>query len=48
MRVSHVTDASDWRVEYPFVVITPDTESEVRDIVEACIDLGLTIIPRES
>ena len=46
MRVSHVTDASDWRVEYPFVVITPDTESEVRDIVEACIDLGLTIIPR--
>ncbi len=46
MRVSHVTDASDWRVEYPFVIITPDTEAEVRDIVEACIDLGLTIIPR--
>ena len=46
MRVSHVTDASDWRVEYPFVVITPDTEQEVRDIVEACIKLGLTIIPR--
>ena len=46
MRVSHVTDASDWRVEYPFVVITPDSEAEVRDIVEACIKLGLTIIPR--
>jgi FAD/FMN-containing dehydrogenase/Fe-S oxidoreductase len=46
MRVSHVTDASDWRVEYPFVIITPDSEAEVRDIVEACIDLGLTIIPR--
>ena len=46
MRVSHVTDASDWRVEYPLVVITPDTEKEIRDIVEACIDLGLTIIPR--
>ncbi len=46
MRVSHVTDASDWRVEYPFVVITPDSEQEVRDIVEACIDLDLTIIPR--
>ncbi|NOY17079.1 MAG: DUF3683 domain-containing protein [Gammaproteobacteria bacterium] len=45
-RVSHVTDASDWRVEYPFVIITPDSEEEVRDIVEACIDLGLTIIPR--
>ena len=46
MRVSHVTDASDWRVEYPLVIITPDTEREVRDIVEACIELGLTIIPR--
>ncbi len=46
MRVSHVTDASDWRVEYPFVIITPDSEEEVRDIVEACIKLGLTIIPR--
>ncbi|WP_424207366.1 DUF3683 domain-containing protein, partial [Sulfuricaulis sp.] len=45
-RVSHVTDASDWRVELPFVVITPDTENEVVHIVRACIDLGLTIIPR--
>ena len=25
-RVSHVTDATDWRVEYPFVVLAPDTE----------------------
>jgi hypothetical protein len=23
VRVSHVTDATDWRVEYPFVVLTP-------------------------
>jgi len=45
-RVSHVTDASDWRVEYPFVVLTPDSEEEVRDLVAACIELGLTIIPR--
>lgn len=45
-RVSHVTDATDWRVEYPFVVITPDTEDEVCAMVEACIDLELTIIPR--
>ncbi|HYH40502.1 MAG TPA: DUF3683 domain-containing protein, partial [Burkholderiales bacterium] len=45
-RVSHVTDATDWRVEYPFVVINPDTEQEVAPIVLACIDLGLTIIPR--
>ncbi|HSW82384.1 MAG TPA: DUF3683 domain-containing protein, partial [Usitatibacter sp.] len=27
-RVSHVTDATDWRVEYPFVVVNPDTEEE--------------------
>lgn len=45
-RVSHVTDATDWRVEYPFVVINPDTEEEVAAIVKACIELGLTIIPR--
>jgi len=45
-RVSHVTDATDWRVEYPFVVINPDSEQEVQRIVKACIDLGLTIIPR--
>ena len=45
-RVSHVTDATDWRVEYPFVVLHPDTEDEVRGLVEDCIELGLTIIPR--
>ena len=45
-RVSHVTDATDWRVEYPFVVITPDTEEEVAALVRDCIELGLTIIPR--
>ncbi len=47
-RVSHVTDATDWRVEYPFVVITPDSEDEVIEIVKACTDkkLGLSIIPR--
>ena len=45
-RVSHVTDATDWRVEYPFVVLTPDTEAEMAALVKGCIDLGLTIIPR--
>src|SRR5689334_20692066 len=45
-RVSHVTDATDWRVEYPFVVLNPDTEEEVGDCVRACADLGLTVIPR--
>jgi len=45
-RVSHVTDATDWRVEYPFVILTPDTELEIVDLVRSCIALGLTIIPR--
>jgi FAD/FMN-containing dehydrogenase/Fe-S oxidoreductase len=45
-RVSHATDATDWRVESPFVVISPDTEAEIIEVVQACIELGLTIIPR--
>ncbi|PKO78221.1 MAG: FAD-linked oxidase, partial [Betaproteobacteria bacterium HGW-Betaproteobacteria-13] len=45
-RVSHVTDATDWRVEYPFVVLYPDTEEEMAPLVRACIELGMTIIPR--
>jgi FAD/FMN-containing dehydrogenase/Fe-S oxidoreductase len=45
-RVSHVTDATDWRVEYPFVVLTPDSEAEIAALVRACIGLKLTIIPR--
>ncbi len=45
-RVSHVTDATDWRVEYPFVVLYPDTEEEMAPLVRACIKLGLSIIPR--
>lgn len=44
--MSHVTDATDWRVEYPFVVLYPDREEEVAGLVATCIDLGLTIIPR--
>ena len=45
-RVSHVTDATDWRVEYPFVVIHPEREEEVAAVVRDCMDLGLTIIAR--
>ncbi len=45
-RVSHVTDATDWRVEYPFVVLTPDSQEEMAALVQSCIELGLTIIPR--
>ena len=45
-RVTHVTDATDWRVEYPFVVLYPDTEEETAALVRDCIELGLTVIPR--
>lgn len=45
-RVAHVTDATDWRVEYPFVVLVPDTEEEIAGLVRGCIELGLTIVPR--
>ena len=45
-RVAHVTDATDWRVEYPFVVLTPDSEEEIAPLVRGLIELELTIIPR--
>ncbi len=45
-RVSHATDATDWRVELPFLVLTPDTEAEIAPLVAACIEEGLTVIPR--
>ena len=45
-RVSHATDATDWRVEIPFVVLTPEAEEEIPGLVRACVALGLTVIPR--
>ncbi|HEY6618850.1 MAG TPA: DUF3683 domain-containing protein, partial [Steroidobacteraceae bacterium] len=45
-RVSHVTDATDWRVELPFLVLMPDSEAQIPALVRDCIELGLTIIPR--
>jgi FAD/FMN-containing dehydrogenase/Fe-S oxidoreductase len=45
-RVSHVTDATDWRVDLPFVVLTPDTEGEIPGLVRGCAELGLSVIPR--
>lgn len=45
-RVSHVTDATDWRVELPRVVLTPDNEAELPGLVRACMDLGITMIGR--
>jgi FAD/FMN-containing dehydrogenase/Fe-S oxidoreductase len=45
-RAAHVTDATDWRVEYPFVVLMPDAESQIPGLVRDCIELGFTLIPR--
>jgi FAD/FMN-containing dehydrogenase/Fe-S oxidoreductase len=45
-RVSHATDATDWRVEYPFVVIYPGKISEIPKIIKTAKKLGLSIIPR--
>ena len=45
-RVTHVTDATDWRVELPFVILAPDSEAEIPALVRDCIELGLTVIPR--
>jgi FAD/FMN-containing dehydrogenase/Fe-S oxidoreductase len=45
-RVAHQTDATDWRVAVPFVVLTPDSEAEMAGLVAAAIELGLTVIPR--
>ena len=45
-KVSHVTDATDWRVEYPQVILYPDSVSEIPGMVKTAAKLGLKIIPR--
>jgi len=45
-RVSHATDATDWRVEMPLAVFNPDSNPEIHAMVQVCIDLDLPIIPR--
>lgn len=45
-RASHVTDATDWRVEYPIVVVYPDSVHEVQELVKAAKKLHLVVIPR--
>ena len=42
----HATDATDWRQEHPFCVITPDTPEEIPGLVTAVRELGMTVIPR--
>lgn len=45
-KVTHVTDATDWRVEYPAVVVYPQNTSEISKLVKAAKSLNLKIIPR--
>ncbi len=45
-KVSHATDSSDWRVEYPAVIVYPDSADEIPGLVHAAKKLGLSIIPR--
>ncbi len=44
--VSHSTDATDWRVEYPFAVVYPDNIEEIIKVIKVAKKLGLNIIPR--
>ena len=45
-KVTHVTDATDWRVEYPEVIVYPETASEISKLIRAARSLDLKIIPR--
>ena len=45
-KVSHVTDATDWRVQYPFAVAFPGTLKEIPRLIRKARRLGLKIIPR--
>ncbi len=45
-KVTHVTDSTDWRVEYPEVIVYPETTSEITKIIKAAASLDLKIIPR--
>ncbi len=42
----HATDATDWRQEHPFCVITPDAPEEIPGLISAARELGVTVIPR--
>ena len=44
--ISHATDATDWRLFLPLAVLRPEREEQVSDLLEACAELGLKVIPR--
>lgn len=45
-RISHATDATDWRLFLPVAVLRPSREEEVPELMRAIAELGLQIIPR--
>ena len=45
-RISHLTDASDWRVEPPVAVFAPDNEKQIPRLVKKAVALGYNLIPR--
>ncbi|MBU2511169.1 DUF3683 domain-containing protein [bacterium] len=44
--VSHVTDATDWRLYLPLAVIRPTDEEQVAPLISALSSLELGVIPR--
>jgi FAD/FMN-containing dehydrogenase/Fe-S oxidoreductase len=44
--VSHATDATDWRLFLPLVVVMPDKEEQVAPLLTAIAHLGLKAVPR--
>ena len=45
-RISCTTDATDWRFALPMVLVNPDSEEELPQLISICKDHGLVIIPR--
>ena len=44
--ISHITDATDWRLFPPIAVVWPDNESQVPSLLAAIRKMGLHAIPR--
>ncbi|MBM9519072.1 DUF3683 domain-containing protein [Desulforhopalus vacuolatus] len=44
--ISHVTDATDWRLYLPLAVLRPSSEEQVPPLMAAAARLGLGVIPR--
>ncbi len=44
--ISHATDATDWRLYLPLVVLRPGKEKEVAPLLKVAEELGVNVIPR--